>query len=210
MNQINIGQRIKKKREQHKLSLQYVADKLDVNRSSVMRWENGETSRIKLPMLERLAQILQTTPEYLMGYEDEEISDSTVRNVLPESACMIPVLDRLQIENGSLDWKYIIDYEIADTKYRHDCFFLRISENSIAPRLEEGDRVLISLQSTLQNGETGVFLLDETESLIRIYSCEKEPELHSFNPYYPTLRFNETEKERLKIIGKVVESRRSW
>lgn len=67
-----IGDRIKEKRERAGFSLQDVAEKLDVNRSSVLRWENGDTGKIKLPVIEKLAQILHTTPAYLMGWEDSE------------------------------------------------------------------------------------------------------------------------------------------
>ena len=70
MDQVSVGQRIKRQREQKGLSLQDVADRLAVNRSSVMRWENGEINRIKLPFVEKLAQILETSPGYLMGYTE--------------------------------------------------------------------------------------------------------------------------------------------
>ncbi|MBE7041662.1 MAG: helix-turn-helix domain-containing protein [Ruminococcaceae bacterium] len=210
MNEVNIGQRIKRKREQQNLSLQFVADKLDVNRSSVMRWENGETSRIKLPMLERLAQILQTTPEYLMGYEEDDIISITCRNALPESVCMIPVLDTVLTNDYNSGSQHIVGYEVADSTFRHNCFFLRINGNAMAPRLEEGDYVLVHRQDTLNNGETGVCLIDNQKQLIATLYQDKNLELRSYNPYYPTMTFDDTEKSRIKIIGKVIESRRKW
>ncbi len=212
MNQCNIGQRIKRKREDQKLSLQFVADKLDVNRSSVMRWENGETNRIKLPMLERLAQILQTTPGYLMGYEEEDKHSlyTSGQCVAPESACMLPVWKSLPCLEHHTEQNVACGYEIADAAYRNDCFFLRITEKSMAPSLEEGDLILVRRQNNLEKGDLGVFLLAEQDCLIRLYFPEEQLELHSFNPYYPTLRLDATEEKRVKIIGKVLESRRRW
>ena len=67
--EMGIGKRIRQKREELGMSLQDVATKLDVNKTSVMRWEKGETGKIKLPVVEKLAQVLSTTPEYLMGWE---------------------------------------------------------------------------------------------------------------------------------------------
>lgn len=209
MNQASIGQRIKKKREQQKLSLQSVADKLDVNRSSVMRWENGETGRIKLPILEKLAQILQTTPEYLMGYEDD-LTISASRNASPESVCLLPVLDKIQLKDGIPDWQNIIDYEVASSQHRHNAFFLRVTENSMAPRLDEGDYVLVSRCDTIKNGEVGLFILDNKEYMIRLFYQNEKLEFHAFNPYFPTLCFNNCEANHIKIVGKIIESRRKW
>ncbi len=209
MNQ-NIGQRIKERREQLSLSLQDVADKMDVNRSSIMRWENGETSRIKLPMLERLAQFLQTTPEYLMGYEQETKANTYSRSIPPESACLLPILKNITSEEITPEDGNIIDYALADAACRHDCFFLRVSESAMAPRLDENDDLLVRRQNTLANGELGVFLLDGNTCIIRLYYQEERLELHSFNPYYPTLRFHKNETDRVRIIGKIIESRRKW
>lgn len=209
MNQLNIGQRIKQKREAQKLSLQSVADKLDVNRSSVMRWENGETGRIKLPMLERLAQILHTSPEYLMGYEED--SSSIIGQIpAPESVCLLPVLKTIPLPGDTPDRQDILDYEIAKFKYRQNSLFLSVSGSDMMPRLNEGDRILIHQQNTLENGDLGVFLLDGREYLIRVYEQNESLELHAFNPYYPPLRFDKAEQGRVQIYGKVLESRQQW
>ena len=210
MNQMNVGQRIKKKRESQNLSLQYVADKLDINRSSVMRWENGETSRIKLPMLERLAQILHTTPEYLMGYEADDPVFSLENGMMPEEACMIPVWESLPLPKSSCREQTAVDYEITTLTQRQNCFFLHVSDDSMAPRLEKGDRVLVHRQKTLSNDDLGLFLLDGKQHIIRLYRNEKTLELKSFNPYFPTLTLQGTEVRRIKIIGRITESRRHW
>lgn len=211
MNQMTTtGQRIKEKRQRLRLSLQSVADKLDVNRSSVMRWENGETSHIKLPILERLAQILQTTPEYLMGYEEDDLWDSSSRNPLPESVCMIPVLDKIQVTDDTFEWQNISGYQVANAEFRHNSFFICITEDSMAPQLNIGDFVLIHRQNTLSNGDAGLFALDNGEAMIRLFYCENGVELRSCNPYFPSLHFDIKDKARLKIIGKVMESRRKW
>jgi transcriptional regulator with XRE-family HTH domain len=66
---LNIGDRIKIRRETLGLSLEVVANHLKVHRSTVMRYENGETQRISLSTIEKLAVILDTTTEQLMGWE---------------------------------------------------------------------------------------------------------------------------------------------
>ena len=181
MDQLRIGERIKKRREEIGLSLQHVADKLDVNRSSVMRWENGETNRIKLPIVEKLAQILQTSPDYLMGYA------------------------------GTDDRENIIYYELADGRYRHGhYFYLLVSGDSMAPHLLDDDQILVKEQNTLTNGQLGVFLLDGQTFILREYYHGETVELHAFNPYYPVLRLEEKDADRIQIIGRVMESRRQW
>ncbi len=210
MNHMTTGQRIREKRKLLKLSLQAVADKVDVNRSSVMRWENGVTSHIKLPILERLAQILQTTPEYLMGYEDDDMLDSACRNPLPESVCMLPILDKITVTDNTFTWQNILAYEVADAAFRHNSFFIRVDENSMAPRLDVGDIVLIHRQNTLENGDAGLFSLENGGLMIRQFFCEKNIELRACNPYFPSLFLDAKNEKQVKIIGKVVESKRKW
>ena len=211
MDQLRIGERIKKRREEIGLSLQYVADKLDVNRSSVMRWENGETNRIKLPIVEKLAQILQTSPDYLMGYAGTEEGNTISRICSTEDACFLPVLKHIRTADHLFDRENIIYYELADGRYRHGhYFYLLVSGDSMAPHLLDNDQILVKEQNTLTNGQLGVFLLDGQTFIIREYYHSETVELHAFNPYYPVLRLEENEADRVQIVGRVMESRRQW
>ncbi|MBR6728662.1 MAG: LexA family transcriptional regulator [Clostridia bacterium] len=208
MNQIHIGQRIKKKREENGFSLQDIAEKLAVNRSSVMRWENGETNRIKLPVIEKLAQILKTTPQYLMGYEDNDLAGA--RMCSPEDACFLPVVTGFSMQDDVVTERNILYYEIAEAVYNDgNYFYMFVAGNSMAPQINDGDKVLVKKQSQLKDGEVGVMLVDG-EGMIRIYRQGNGVELHAFNHYYPALRLKKNEAERMQIIGKVVESRKQW
>ena len=81
---MEIGDRIRKRREELGLTLEEVAGKLLVNRSTVMRYETGKTQRIPLSTIEKLAGVLHTSTGYLMGWsageEKNEISgDKDIR-----------------------------------------------------------------------------------------------------------------------------------
>ncbi|MEY8353093.1 helix-turn-helix transcriptional regulator [Lachnospiraceae bacterium 54-53] len=64
------GQRIKERRKQLEMSADDIADQLGVSRSTIFRYENGHIEKVPANVLEKLAEILKTTPAYLMGWED--------------------------------------------------------------------------------------------------------------------------------------------
>lgn len=70
---MNIGERIKKLRKEKGLSVDYIAEKLGKNRATVYRYESSEIENLPYPILVPLADILGTTPMYLMGCEGEDI-----------------------------------------------------------------------------------------------------------------------------------------
>lgn len=69
LNSIEIGKRIKNAREKADMSLNDVALKLGVNKSTILRYENGEISKVKAPIIDGLAKALNVSPHYLMGWE---------------------------------------------------------------------------------------------------------------------------------------------
>ena len=69
---MSIGEKIKERREALGLTLEAVGAELGVHRSTILRYESGDTQRISLPVIEQLAAILKTTPSYLMGWESAE------------------------------------------------------------------------------------------------------------------------------------------
>ena len=69
---MSIGAKIKERRESLGLTLEAVGAELGVHRSTVMRYESGDTQRISLTVIEKLATILKTTPSNLMGWENSD------------------------------------------------------------------------------------------------------------------------------------------
>lgn len=67
---MNIGQRIKSRRKELGISAEELGSKLGKDRSTIYRYEKGEIENLPLDILEPIADILETTPAYLMGWEE--------------------------------------------------------------------------------------------------------------------------------------------
>lgn len=61
-----LEQRIKRLREERKLSQQQVADKVHVSRVAVTKWESGQTANLKLGNLLGLCELFGVSVEYLI------------------------------------------------------------------------------------------------------------------------------------------------
>lgn len=72
---MTIGGRIKTRRKEIKLSVDELASRLGKDRSTVYRYENGEIEKLPIDMLTPIADALETTPEYLMGWENTDPKD---------------------------------------------------------------------------------------------------------------------------------------
>lgn len=67
-----IGERIKERRTALGLTLQDLSDKAGVSRQTIFRYENGDIKNIPSDKIELIATALETTPAFLMGWDEEE------------------------------------------------------------------------------------------------------------------------------------------
>lgn len=65
-----IHERIKRLRKQNKLSVDEIVKKLNISRATYYRYESNEIEKLPLTILEPLSKILNTTPAYLMGWQE--------------------------------------------------------------------------------------------------------------------------------------------
>ena len=77
---MELGERIKEIRKKRGLSVEEVAEKLDVSISTLYRYENSSISKIPVSVMDKLCTILATTPSELMGNEVSPDADE-----LPQS-----------------------------------------------------------------------------------------------------------------------------
>ena len=85
---MSTGERIRRQREAQHLSLEDVGRQLGINRSTVKRYEDGETRRIPLSAIRRLAQILHTTPGYLLELDAPEKPEPLDQDVMVMARAM--------------------------------------------------------------------------------------------------------------------------
>ena len=69
----SVQDKIKKRRKELGLSLEDVAKALNVNRSTVLRYESKSIEKMPIDVIPPLAKILKCSPEYLMGWEDDKL-----------------------------------------------------------------------------------------------------------------------------------------
>lgn len=78
----NIGQRIKTRRKELRISADDLAKKLGKDRSTIYRYEKGDIENLPLDILEPIASALETTPAYLMGWQEIEKKADTISDVV--------------------------------------------------------------------------------------------------------------------------------
>ena len=105
-----IIQRIKQRRTDLKLSYQDLADRTGLSKSTLQRYETGDIANIPLSKIEVLAKGLETTPQYIMGWEPAKKSKKSASAARLENSELTPEEDR-QIDDFI---NYILDKRKKD------------------------------------------------------------------------------------------------
>ena len=67
---MTMGENIKTQRKRTGLTQQELADKLGLQKPAIAKYENGRVQNIKRSTLEKMADILNCSPAFLMGFEE--------------------------------------------------------------------------------------------------------------------------------------------
>jgi len=114
---VNIGERIKHRRKYLELSVDDIANKLNKNRATIYRYESNEIENLPITILEPLAQILQTTPAYLMGLEDIKEVLSKEEKSLLSSFCKLNDLGKIEANKRVLELTQLSKYVCIKEEY---------------------------------------------------------------------------------------------
>lgn len=74
------GEKIRASRLKRGLTQEELGRKLGTSKSVINKYESGVISNLKRPMIEALAVALDTTPAYLMGWEDLPVNAEAPQN----------------------------------------------------------------------------------------------------------------------------------
>ncbi|MBR0575724.1 transcriptional repressor LexA [Proteiniclasticum sp. BAD-10] len=197
---MNLGERIKERREMKGLTLEEVGQYVGVTKSTVRKWETGDIENMKRDKIAKLAEVLSVSPLFIMGmidtYQRRETSGISIP-LLGTIAAGLPILAEQNIE----------EYFNLDKKIKAD-FCLRIQGDSMVNvNILDGDIVFIKQREDLENGEIGAILIGSTATLKRFYRTNGQVILQAENPAYQPIVLDHGD---VRILGKAVANLRQF
>lgn len=193
-------------RKSKNISQVEMAKAINVTQGTIANWETGKRTP-DLEMLKRIANYFDISLDELTGNKRES---SNIRDVIPQDNIhMVPVYATVSAGFGAYADDSVIDYipMIIENPYdAPDIIGIRVKGDSMYPKIEDGDTIIVRRQESVDSGSVAVLLLDGEEGLVKKVEYGRDwIELHSFNPEYKTRRFEGEDVLRLRVVGKVLK-----
>lgn len=150
-------------RKQYGYSLKTLSRLIDASPSAIRMWESGERNP-KAKSLAELARVFHCTVEYLENPLEDNPADKVARTVT------IPVLGDVSAGYPMYAEENILDYEEIPLSWAKggDYFALRIKGNSMKPRMQSGDVVIVRKQPSVDDGQVAVVLVNSDSATVKI------------------------------------------
>ena len=195
-----IGEKIKQRRIALGWTQEEVATKMGYKtKSSVNKIELG-LQDVPQSKVVQFADVLRTTPAYLMGWEEEA----------PAAARKVPVYGRVAAGIPLEAVDNVLDFEEIPADWKGEFGCLIIKGDSMSPRILDGDRVVVRIQSDAESGDIVIALINGHDGVCkRLIKYENGIALQSLNPAYEPMFFSTEDliTTPVSIWGKVVELR---
>ena len=205
---MNVGKRIKKRRKELGMSADKLAELINKNRATIYRYEKNEIENMPYDVIEPLAKVLNVSPAYLMGWEDQDTSLDS----LPVK--QIPVVSQISAGLPIYSEENLIDYTYIATKNLNvdkELFGLKVSGDSMDKEFKDGEVVIVEKDSVVENGQIGVVQINGYNATVKRVRYKDDqlillPESNN-NEHLPQV-YNDTDD--VKIIGRVVASQKIY
>ena len=186
--------------------------KTGISRSSLQRYANGVTAKIPIDAIQTIAKAVGVKAEYILGWEDNNSSQGIVP-LSTDNVYMRPIYESAAAGFNVLAQNTIIGYMptyIKALSEQDNYIWINVVGDSMSPLIDDGSKVLIKKQESVDSGQIAVVLIDGEEAVVKKVVYGKDwIELQSVNPYYPPRRFEGNEVLRVKVVGLVKEVSKS-
>ncbi len=196
-----LGERIKQRRKELKLTLQDVADNVGVTKSTIQRYETGKIGTPKLPVIQAIARALTVNPAWLVGKSEKMLpSASSATSLALEKLPLLKLSPAGVYECGDEGFPKFEEYGGGNAD-----FCMKMSGDSmIGARIYDGDIVFVKRQDDVEDGELAAVLIDGEVMLKRVYKLGDRVQLRSENPAYSPVMVEGEDWEKVQILGKAV------
>lgn len=207
---MGIGIRIKQRREQLGLSQDELAKKLGYSSRSTINKIEKEINDITQSKIVAFADALETTPAFLMGWEDEEGIEKQpydeFDNIYKIATQKLPLLGEIACGQPIYADEDRESYVLAGADIKADFCLKCKGDSMINARINDGDIVFIRKQDIVNNGEIAAIIIDEEATLKRFYYYKEQNMviLRPENSKYEDIVLVGEQLERVKVLGKAV------
>ncbi|MDY6065300.1 MAG: XRE family transcriptional regulator [Finegoldia sp.] len=199
-----LSSKIRELRKRNNMSQQELGKKLNVGKTTISNYETGY-SEPDSNTLTKIANIFDVSVDYLLGID----SNPNKTN----DKFLVPVVGSVSCGEPFIAVEDILDYEELDPKLKNqgEFFGLRLKGQSMTPKFDEGDVVIVRKQSDVDNGDIAIVRVNGDEATMKI--VQKSPDgitlvATNTSVYKPHFYSNkDIETLPVSIIGKVIELR---
>lgn len=208
-DKMNIGDRIKELRISARMSQQELADKLNVAKQTIYKYENGIVTNIPSDKIEMMASLFHVTPQSIMGWIDAPDPNADLYakypNIKPIKKVKIPMLGNIACGEPTFADEEHETYIETDGHIQAD-FCLTCAGDSMEPKMQSGDIVFIRKQNAVDDGQIAAVLIEDEATLKRVYYDRPNNILRLIaeNPKYDPLIYSGEQLDRIRILGKAV------
>ena len=205
-----IGLRIHQLRKNNKMSMKRLGELVNLHESTISRYEKGEIMSLDIEKMNEFAKALDTTPSYLMGWEDEEIKENEpydeFDNIYKIATQKLPLLGEIACGQPIYADEDRESYVLAGADIKADFCLKCKGDSMINARINDGDIVFIRKQDIVNNGEIAAIIIDEEATLKRFYYYKEQNMviLRPENSKYEDIVLVGEQLERVKVLGKAV------
>lgn len=206
--------KIKERREKIGMSVEEVARKLGVARTTVYRYESAEIEKMPVSVLFDLANILRTNPFYLMGINCDE--DITLQNMSEEELeeyerirekNIVKVYGKIAAGQPIEAIEEVIDEIVCPYPKlnKTNLIALQVNGDSMNKVIQNGDYAIIRRQEEVESGEIAAVLIDRQDATLKkFYKLPDRVILYpmSTNDIHQPIEITADEPKEIEVIGK--------
>lgn len=196
-----IVNRLKESIEKSGLSYVELERITKIAKSSIQRYASGSTKKIPIDAIQSIARAVGVSAAYIMGWESNAAPLPTDRVFMRPVFSSVAAGFGAPAENVAVG--YIPTY-ISNTLEKDKYIWVNVTGDSMSPLIDDGSKILIRMQDSVDSGQIAVALIDGEEAVVKkIQYGDDWIELISINPYYPPRRFEGEEVLRVRPVGLV-------
>lgn len=203
---LELYKNIKRRRQQLKMTQTDLVLKMGyADKSMIAKIEKGN---VDLPQSKILAfaNVLETTPSELMGWDYEAEPTETVDNIYKLDRIKLPMLGKVACGEPIFADEDRESYIMVGTDIGADFCLQCQGDSMINARIHDGDIVFVKKTDIVENGEIAVVIIDDEATLKRFFYYREQNLviLKPENPKYQDIILTGEQLNQVRVIGRAV------